>query len=180
MIHQHEPGVMPGAAVLRAGVAQTNNRKQGSGLFLGFRFLIRLGLADELGLLGRRLLGDGRCHFLGARRDHGSHGQVAVQQDLGARDRNVPDVDRVADAQRGHVHFDVLGQSGLSAVYDMIGNLSEWTDNIMTDNFYGMSYAQYQVTCDTDASHAPRWSDYSTGFRCCADAIVLAELDAER
>ena len=92
VIHQQEPGVMPGAAVLRARVAQADDREQGSGLFPGFLF-IPLGLADELRLVGRDGLDHRRGRFLSPGRDHRGHGEVTILQHFGASHDNVPNVE---------------------------------------------------------------------------------------
>jgi len=59
-------------------------------------------------------------------------------------------------------------------VHDMVGNLHEWTDDGI---FRGGYYLDTQINgegCDyVTAAHAPIYHDYSTGFRCCADADSL-------
>ncbi|MGZ3420459.1 MAG: formylglycine-generating enzyme family protein [Polyangiales bacterium] len=55
-------------------------------------------------------------------------------------------------------------------VYDMVGNLHEWTaDGAFRGGYYRDESVngpgcRYQTT-----AHGPTYSDYSTGFRCCAD-----------
>lgn len=60
-------------------------------------------------------------------------------------------------------------------VFDMVGNLHEWTSEIngargVFRGGYYQDTTQNGTGCDykTDA-HAPAYHDYSTGFRCCAD-----------
>jgi len=54
--------------------------------------------------------------------------------------------------------------------YDMVGNLHEWTAS-KTGTFRGGYYLdthQHGDGCDyKTTAHAPRYHDYSTGFRCC-------------
>lgn len=57
-------------------------------------------------------------------------------------------------------------------VFDMMGNLHEWTSNpggVFRGGFY-VDTANNGPGClyDTEA-HSPQYWDYSTGFRCCAD-----------
>jgi formylglycine-generating enzyme len=55
-------------------------------------------------------------------------------------------------------------------VHDMVGNVHEWTDD---GSFRGGYYLDTKLNgegCDyRTTAHAPRYYDYSTGFRCCAD-----------
>jgi hypothetical protein len=58
-------------------------------------------------------------------------------------------------------------------VYDMVGNLHEWVAD-PRGTFYGGFYQDTRIhgegcTYVTEA-HAASYHDYSTGFRCCADA----------
>ena len=59
-------------------------------------------------------------------------------------------------------------------VYDMVGNLHEWVDEGV---FRGGYYLDTEINgegCDyITAAHIPIYHDYSTGFRCCADADSL-------
>jgi formylglycine-generating enzyme len=61
-------------------------------------------------------------------------------------------------------------------VHDMVGNLHEWTDDA---SFRGGYYLDTKLNgdgCDyRTTAHAPAYYDYSTGFRCCADAGSSAE-----
>ncbi len=58
-------------------------------------------------------------------------------------------------------------------VYDMVGNLHEWVAD-PSGTFYGGYYQdtkQHGEGCTyTTNAHAASYHDYSTGFRCCADA----------
>ena len=63
---------------------------------------------------------------------------------------------------------------GPLAIYDMVGNLHEWTETPST--FRGGYYldtqlhgpgCRYQTT-----AHMPTYHDYSTGFRCCKDVAA--------
>jgi len=57
-------------------------------------------------------------------------------------------------------------------VYDMVGNLHEWTSS-PSGTFRGGYYLdvhQHGDGCDyKTTAHSPKYHDYSTGFRCCAD-----------
>ncbi len=56
-------------------------------------------------------------------------------------------------------------------VHDMVGNVHEWTDD---GSFRGGYYLDTKLNgegCEyRTTAHAPTYYDYSTGFRCCADA----------
>jgi len=57
-------------------------------------------------------------------------------------------------------------------VYDMVGNLHEWVDD-PEGTFQGGYYLDTHINGDgctyRTVAHGPRYHDYSTGFRCCAD-----------
>ncbi len=82
-------------------------------------------------------------------------------------------------------------------IFDMVGNLHEWVSDMVTESFMerierepvsrndqpwqvgnGMFLGGFYSTTDehgpgchfTTVAHGPRYHDYSTGFRCCADA----------
>jgi formylglycine-generating enzyme required for sulfatase activity len=61
-------------------------------------------------------------------------------------------------------------------VYDMVGNLHEWTADMIGSHgvFRGGYYQDTSHNGDgckyKTAAHDPSYHDYSTGFRCCADA----------
>ena len=61
-------------------------------------------------------------------------------------------------------------------VHDMVGNVHEWTDD---GSFRGGYYLDTKLNgegCDyRTTAHAPAYYDYSTGFRCCADAGSSAD-----
>ncbi|WP_394836966.1 formylglycine-generating enzyme family protein [Pendulispora rubella] len=65
-------------------------------------------------------------------------------------------------------------------VHDMVGNLHEWTDDGI---FRGGYYLDTEINgegCEyVTAAHATYYHDYSTGFRCCADADSLPLDDDE-
>jgi hypothetical protein len=58
-------------------------------------------------------------------------------------------------------------------VYDMVGNLHEWVDD-STGSFAGGFFMDTRINGEGCAylttAHAVTYHDYSTGFRCCADA----------
>ncbi|MBX3187515.1 MAG: SUMF1/EgtB/PvdO family nonheme iron enzyme [Labilithrix sp.] len=61
-------------------------------------------------------------------------------------------------------------------VHDMVGNVHEWTDD---GSFRGGYYLDTKLNgegCDyRTTAHARSYYDYSTGFRCCADAGSLGD-----
>jgi formylglycine-generating enzyme required for sulfatase activity len=61
-------------------------------------------------------------------------------------------------------------------VYDMVGNVHEWTDE---GHFHGGYYLDTKLNgpgCEyVTTAHAKSYYDYSTGFRCCADEDALAD-----
>jgi hypothetical protein len=63
-------------------------------------------------------------------------------------------------------------------VHDMVGNVHEWTDD---GSFRGGYYLDTKLNgegCDyRTTAHAPSYYDYSTGFRCCADAASTSADD---
>lgn len=67
------------------------------------------------------------------------------------------------------------GCSNGYGVYDMVGNLHEWIAD-PNGTFYGGYYQDVSSFGHGDGcsykttAHAPGYHDYSTGFRCCADA----------
>ena len=65
-------------------------------------------------------------------------------------------------------------------VYDMVGNIHEWTDD---GSFRGGYYLDTEMNGDgceyRTTAHSPIYYDYSTGFRCCADPDSLTDDDEE-
>lgn len=61
---------------------------------------------------------------------------------------------------------------GSDAVYDMVGNLDEWVETD-TGVFRGGFYARRSKNgCDAEVTNHPNtYFDYSTGARCCRDAV---------
>jgi sulfatase modifying factor 1 len=56
-------------------------------------------------------------------------------------------------------------------VHDMVGNIHEWTDDGSFRGGYYLDTSQNGEGCDyRTTAHSPIYYDYSTGFRCCADA----------
>ena len=56
-------------------------------------------------------------------------------------------------------------------VHDMVGNVHEWTDDGTFRGGYYLDTEQNGEGCEYKTkAHAPWYYDYSTGFRCCADA----------
>lgn len=63
-------------------------------------------------------------------------------------------------------------QWGGDAVYDMVGNMDEWVEGEKQPVFLGGFYARStNKGCEAKIdSHAPAYSDYSLGTRCCMDS----------
>lgn len=61
---------------------------------------------------------------------------------------------------------------GADAIYDMVGNLDEWVEG-EKPRFVGGFYARpTSKGCESSVTnHAAIYSDYSTGTRCCKDAL---------
>jgi formylglycine-generating enzyme required for sulfatase activity len=65
---------------------------------------------------------------------------------------------------------------GRDGVYDMVGNLHEWIEASARGHgvFRGGFFADVRINgqgCNyATRAHGPSYHDYSTGFRCCADA----------
>ena len=58
-------------------------------------------------------------------------------------------------------------------VYDMVGNLHEWTadnDGTFRGGFYLDTHVNGNGCGYATTAHHPKYHDYSTGFRCCRDA----------
>ncbi len=66
-------------------------------------------------------------------------------------------------------------------VYDMVGNVHEWTDD---GHFHGGYYLDTKLNgpgCEyVTTAHAKTYYDYSTGFRCCADEGTLDDEPSEQ
>jgi hypothetical protein len=57
----------------------------------------------------------------------------------------------------------------------MVGNIHEWTSDGTFRGGYYLDTKQNGEGCDyKTTAHAKTYYDYSTGFRCCADAGSLA------
>jgi sulfatase modifying factor 1 len=84
---------------------------------------------------------------------------------------NDPRLDRVPGTVARAGHFGRCTNDG--EVFDLVGNLHEWTA-APRGVFRGGYFLDTKVLgegCDYETSgHAPTYRDYSTGFRCCADA----------
>ena len=66
----------------------------------------------------------------------------------------------------------VAGCTNDYGVYDMVGNLHEWTSD-PNGTFQGGYYLDTHINGDgcgyRTTFHPMSYCDYSTGFRCCAD-----------
>jgi len=57
-------------------------------------------------------------------------------------------------------------------VYDMVGNLHEWTadtNGVFRGGYYRDTHDNGDGCGYATSAHHPGYHDYSTGFRCCAD-----------
>ena len=63
-------------------------------------------------------------------------------------------------------------------VHDMVGNVHEWADD---GAFHGGYYLDTKINgegCEyVTTAHSKTYYDYSTGFRCCADAGSLSDAE---
>ncbi len=61
-------------------------------------------------------------------------------------------------------------------VHDMVGNVHEWIEahhgtlGVFRGGFYADAHQNGDGCGYTTRAHSPNYHDYSTGFRCCADA----------
>ncbi len=63
-------------------------------------------------------------------------------------------------------------------VHDMVGNVHEWTDDGSFRGGYYLDTSLNGEGCEyRTTAHAPAYYDYSTGFRCCADAGSIDDAD---
>lgn len=70
-------------------------------------------------------------------------------------------------------------------VFDMVGNLHEWVDEGPDGNGHGRFRGGWYGDAENNgpgcfyvtSAHEPTYHDYSTGFRCCADALAPGKLD---
>lgn len=66
------------------------------------------------------------------------------------------------------------GCTNAYGVYDMVGNLHEWVDD-SAGTFRGGFYMDTRINGEgcgyATTAHNKRYHDYSTGFRCCKDAL---------
>jgi hypothetical protein len=63
-------------------------------------------------------------------------------------------------------------------VHDMVGNVHEWTDDASFRGGYYLDTKGNGEGCEyRTTAHARSYYDYSTGFRCCADAGALSADD---
>jgi hypothetical protein len=63
-------------------------------------------------------------------------------------------------------------------VHDMVGNVHEWTSDASFRGGYYLDTKLNGEGCSyRTTAHAPTYYDYSTGFRCCADAGSVSDDD---
>jgi hypothetical protein len=112
----------------------------------------------------------GRCN------DHGKSpmARVFAQGAItwGLEEMNDPRLNQLVDTlARTGSHEDCTNEYG---VYDMVGNLHEWT-NDPHGTFQGGYYLDTHLNGDgctyRTVAHEMAYHDYSTGFRCCADPV---------
>ncbi|HVJ93524.1 MAG TPA: SUMF1/EgtB/PvdO family nonheme iron enzyme [Labilithrix sp.] len=85
---------------------------------------------------------------------------------------------RTLNDPRANQQKNTVERTGIAAactnaygVHDMVGNLHEWTSDGSFRGGYYLDTRRNGEGCDyRTAAHAPSYHDYSTGFRCCADA----------
>lgn len=115
----------------------------------------------------RRCNDRGRSHF---NELFGEGGEAAPQSAYTFENLNDPRLNRAKGTCAAAGKFRRCRNS--YGLYDMVGNLHEWTAT-PSGTFRGGYYLdvhQHGDGCDyKTTAHAPRYHDYSTGFRCCAD-----------
>jgi sulfatase modifying factor 1 len=121
--------------------------------------------------------GYGNTRVAGRCNDHGVSPMISVMQlevrrpwDWTHERMNDPRLNQAPNTlARTGAHASCTNEYG---VYDMIGNLHEWVDD-PEGTFQGGYYLDTHLNGDgctyTTTAHGPRYHDYSTGFRCCAD-----------
>ena len=117
---------------------------------------------------------EGRCNDEGRSPMLRLYPQVATSwSHVGLLDMNDPRLNQLPDtlAQTG-AHEGCTNEYG---VFDMVGNLHEWT-NDPHGTFQGGYYLDTHMNGDgcsyRTVAHDVTYHDYSTGFRCCADPKV--------
>ena len=111
----------------------------------------------------------GKCHDSGASPLLAYHLDT-MKRGWGAEELNDPRNNQLADALAKTGAFpDCVTDQG---VYDMVGNLDEWTadTNGTFQGGYWLDTSQHGEGCAyRTIAHGYEYKDYSTGFRCCAE-----------
>lgn len=95
------------------------------------------------------------------------------------------EIARLWQADRIGSHPDCVSAYG---VYDLSGNVDEWTDNALDDpntdkvsTLNGGYWGPVRNTCRlTTSSHGPTFTFYQVGFRCCAEPLDGVVVDPPR
>jgi sulfatase modifying factor 1 len=99
------------------------------------------------------------------------HGQGAGR--YGFKPMNDPRLNQLADTLAPTGTFTAC--TNAFEVYDMVGNVHEWTDD-PAGTFRGGYYLDTRINgegCDyRTVAHEATYHDYSTGFRCCAERLA--------
>ncbi|HEY1957257.1 MAG TPA: SUMF1/EgtB/PvdO family nonheme iron enzyme [Polyangiaceae bacterium] len=153
------PGVVPQAYV-SAGQAERACRAAGKRLCAPVEWRAACGGSQANAYPYGASRVAGKCHDTG----------VAPALALHVSDLNDPRLDQIPDtiAKTG-AYPDCVNDYG---VYDMVGNLDEWTadPNGTFQGGYWLDTSQHGEGCAyRTIAHDFTYHDYSTGFRCCAD-----------
>jgi hypothetical protein len=113
----------------------------------------------------------GDTRIAGACNDTGRTSPIMTMKggDYSTRSMNDPNLNQLPNtiAKTG----ETAACTNAYGVHDMVGNIHEWADDA---GFHGGYYLDTTINgegCDyTTTAHSERYYDYSTGFRCCADA----------
>ncbi len=127
---------------------------------------------------GRSTFGYGDTRRSGKCNDHGTSPMISVMQ-LRVDRPQTWTYDKMNDPRLNQAPSTLArtgehtGCTNGYGVYDMVGNLHEWVDD-PEGTFQGGYYLDTHVNGDgctyRTVAHGPAYHDYSTGFRCCADA----------
>ena len=115
----------------------------------------------------------GRCNDNGTsplRMLHGKDDSVAT---FGYQAMNDPRLNQVPGTLAATGQFARCRNS--YGLYDMVGNLHEWTANpsgVFRGGYYLDTHIHGQGCEYQTTGHSPRYHDYSTGFRCCKSLVA--------
>ncbi len=121
----------------------------------------------------------GEEHRFGRCNDHGKsplralHGRDDSRATFGYQAMNDPRLNRLPGTVALTGQF--AGCRNSYGVYDMVGNLHEWTANpggVFRGGYYLDTHIHGQGCEYKTTGHSPRYHDYSIGFRCCQPLVA--------